>query len=423
MSLKPKTYTMFNQVKEKEKEGIIKDIDEIRQGPYSLNQMIDAMSACEAQLKRFQVAIIRECNPALFKKTKENQYVYMFEKITNILVTVPPVIVFGHIVNYIDDLKPILLEFYDNLEPVNRRTRERIEAYRVLFKKNPACLVDYNVPCVIYLKREYVLSDNEAISPIRLPPSALAPLALNPPSGVQRIVAMFERRFAPYLRASSLCRFPHICAEDLRSQLAARSHQIGQGNVETIILRILAINDFLFKSMRVLMENEKENKKVNKKEKANYERQIAEATKKQPEDPLMLGIWRRFEWLDIAMMNNYGSRADVAEIIRTSLSLSPGERESGPKTRLRIPACVRLHVWRKTNNDQMTGECYVCSNQMSFHEMECGHILAHIMGGAATVENLMPVCRTCNRDMGIMNLEIYKDLVMTAMGTNNKMEE
>ena len=416
---------MFNQVKEGIKD--IKDIDEIGQGPYSLNQMIDAMSACEAQLKRFQVALIRECNPALLKKTKENQYVYMFEKITNILVTVSPVIIFGQIVNCIDDLKPILLEFYDNLEPVNKRTRERIEAYRVLLKKNPACLVDYNVPCVIYLKREYVLPDNEAISPLRLSPSAsaAAPLALNPPappSGVQRIVAMFERRFAPYLRASSLCRFPHICAEDLRSQLAARSHQIGPGNVETIILRILAINDFLFKSMRVLMEN-KRNKK------ANYERQIAEATKKQPEDPLMLGIWRRFEWLDIAMMNNYGSRADVAEIIRTSLSLSsasplsPGERESGPKTRLRIPACVRLHVWRKTNSDQMTGECYVCSNQMTFHEMECGHILAHIMGGAATVENLMPVCRTCNRDMGIMNLEIYKDLVMTAMGTNNKMEE
>ena len=133
---------MFNQVKEGIKD--IKDIDEIGQGPYSLNQMIDAMSACEAQLKRFQVAIIRECNPALLKKTKENQYVYMFEKITNILVTVSPVIIFGQIVNCIDDLKPILLEFYDNLEPVNKRTRERIEAYRVLLKRawsTTMCLV------------------------------------------------------------------------------------------------------------------------------------------------------------------------------------------------------------------------------------------------------------------------------------------
>jgi 5-methylcytosine-specific restriction endonuclease McrA len=43
--------------------------------------------------------------------------------------------------------------------------------------------------------------------------------------------------------------------------------------------------------------------------------------------------------------------------------------------------------------------------------MECGHIIAHALGGNALLDNLMPVCKSCNRDMGTMNLEEYKCIV------------
>ncbi len=40
--------------------------------------------------------------------------------------------------------------------------------------------------------------------------------------------------------------------------------------------------------------------------------------------------------------------------------------------------------------------------------MECGHIVAHALGGEITFNNLQPTCKTCNRDMGVMNLNEYK---------------
>jgi len=28
----------------------------------------------------------------------------------------------------------------------------------------------------------------------------------------------------------------------------------------------------------------------------------------------------------------------------------------------------------------------------------CGHIVAHVLGGKSDIDNLMPICRACNRD-------------------------
>jgi len=56
----------------------------------------------------------------------------------------------------------------------------------------------------------------------------------------------------------------------------------------------------------------------------------------------------------------------------------------------------------------MNGKCYVCDKKIDFRDMECGHIVAHALGGEITFNNLQPTCKTCNRDMGVMNLNEYK---------------
>ena len=43
--------------------------------------------------------------------------------------------------------------------------------------------------------------------------------------------------------------------------------------------------------------------------------------------------------------------------------------------------------------------------------MERGHIVPFAQCGSADLENLEPVCKTCNRDMGVMNLHEYKNLI------------
>jgi 5-methylcytosine-specific restriction endonuclease McrA len=42
-------------------------------------------------------------------------------------------------------------------------------------------------------------------------------------------------------------------------------------------------------------------------------------------------------------------------------------------------------------NSQDEGSCFVCSNELWYRDMECGHILAHALNGEDTLANLMPV--------------------------------
>jgi hypothetical protein len=44
--------------------------------------------------------------------------------------------------------------------------------------------------------------------------------------------------------------------------------------------------------------------------------------------------------------------------------------------------------------------------------MECYNKVVHVLGGDSTINNLLPCCKTCNRDMGIMNLYEYKKLLL-----------
>lgn len=78
-----------------------------------------------------------------------------------------------------------------------------------------------------------------------------------------------------------------------------------------------------------------------------------------------------------------------------------------------IPKSLRMEVWKDHVGDSLSGNCYCCRNIMHVHEFECGHIIAHRDGGNIEKSNLKPVCISCNRSMGTMNLEEFKKLFET----------
>ena len=43
-------------------------------------------------------------------------------------------------------------------------------------------------------------------------------------------------------------------------------------------------------------------------------------------------------------------------------------------------------------------------------KFDCGHVVASAIGGQNVVENLRPVCATCNKSMGTQNMEEFKDI-------------
>jgi hypothetical protein len=79
------------------------------------------------------------------------------------------------------------------------------------------------------------------------------------------------------------------------------------------------------------------------------------------------------------------------------------------KNKKKIPQSVRIAVWDKYIG-LVIGQklCDICNtnniNQFNFH---CAHVIAEINGGAATIENMRPICQSCNLSMGKINLNDY----------------
>lgn len=129
-------------------------------------------------------------------------------------------------------------------------------------------------------------------------------------------------------------------------------------------------------------------------------------SKKENCNPCYLGIHNNFEWLDFSL------HLLLSEKNIDDVGFSYLNDLNKKKNRKNISGELKGKVWKKFNENICDeGFCYTCNNKLHFKEMECGHIIAHSLGGKETEDNLMPVCKTCNNKMGIMNLEEYKVLI------------
>jgi hypothetical protein len=74
-----------------------------------------------------------------------------------------------------------------------------------------------------------------------------------------------------------------------------------------------------------------------------------------------------------------------------------------------IPLSLKALVWNKyIGEEKGIGYCQCCRKniikQISFH---CGHIISERNGGSTTLNNLIPLCQTCNLSMGKQNMNEF----------------
>tara|TARA_Y100001970_G_C14208501_1_gene845471 strand:- start:1590 stop:2156 length:567 start_codon:yes stop_codon:yes gene_type:complete len=75
-----------------------------------------------------------------------------------------------------------------------------------------------------------------------------------------------------------------------------------------------------------------------------------------------------------------------------------------------IPKPVRIQVWNKyIGEENGIGKCDVCATEIKQTNFDCGHIISAKDGGPDIVNNLVPICRTCNQSMGSDNLNEFKE--------------
>jgi 5-methylcytosine-specific restriction endonuclease McrA len=91
--------------------------------------------------------------------------------------------------------------------------------------------------------------------------------------------------------------------------------------------------------------------------------------------------------------------------------MSSAKSRASPRYKsVNIPKALRIGVWNRWVGSKFgTSKCYVCN----YHDIyathyECGHVISRKNGGKDTIDNLRPICRSCNLSMSTQNLEIFK---------------
>lgn len=73
-----------------------------------------------------------------------------------------------------------------------------------------------------------------------------------------------------------------------------------------------------------------------------------------------------------------------------------------------VPSGLKKECWRTKFSNNSNGKCEVCLKVIEALDFEAGHIISCYNGGEDTKENLVPICKDCNRSMGTQNLYEYK---------------
>ena len=75
-----------------------------------------------------------------------------------------------------------------------------------------------------------------------------------------------------------------------------------------------------------------------------------------------------------------------------------------------IPKTLKNKVWDTyIGREKGIGNCFCCNKEIDSKNFDCGHIISVKQGGPTTLENMRPLCSTCNKSMGEKNMEQFKN--------------
>jgi len=101
-----------------------------------------------------------------------------------------------------------------------------------------------------------------------------------------------------------------------------------------------------------------------------------------------------------------------SDIIETNVIVVKKEK----KTKEKIPASVKNTLWSNHFDNSIQGNCQCCKTEViSKNNFDCGHIISEKNGGKVHLDNLKPICRSCNSSMGTTNMNDF----MTKYGFDN----
>ena len=74
-----------------------------------------------------------------------------------------------------------------------------------------------------------------------------------------------------------------------------------------------------------------------------------------------------------------------------------------------IPQALKWQTWIRYAGENFKAKCATpwCRNIMNVTNFQAGHKQAEAVGGPTTLENLIPICASCNQSMGTEHFDIW----------------
>ncbi len=74
-----------------------------------------------------------------------------------------------------------------------------------------------------------------------------------------------------------------------------------------------------------------------------------------------------------------------------------------------IPQAIKWQTWIRYAGERFKAKCATpwCSNVMNVTNFQAGHRLAEANGGTITLDNLIPICASCNQSMGTEHFDTW----------------
>lgn len=202
---------------------------------------------------------------------------------------------------------------------------------------------------------------------------------------IRQVEKVFMENYPLYLKKSARPVVPHLNLNKL--------------------LELLKEKEFVFKISEIQELNKFYLNNIQNYKISEIKKKTDKCQEKTTDKKLYLGIYKNFEWVyRILGKERYG--------------IEYHEMDHSIISRERIPENLRKELWKKYYQDKNEGLCYVCEKdkidcfKLGF---EVGHVIPVCFGGNNDIENLRPICRLCNSEMGIENLEEYKEKTKVAV--------
>lgn len=199
------------------------------------------------------------------------------------------------------------------------------------------------------------------------------------------------KKYKPYLSSANNPRAPNINLNKLVDKMSELNFisSMGFKTSEDLIQCVENLNDVYRYTTTDTFVNQWHVK--------DAEKRII-ACKSKSNRPLLFGLYSHFEWLDV-IIRCHQQKLDYHAVPHYPMNY----REP-------IGQPLRRAVWRKRNKGFIDGNCFCCSRRIYIQDFDCGHITSVFYGGTTDVNNLEPICRMCNRDMGTNHLVTFKNI-------------